>query len=256
MLQIHHLDCLKLVTPINDHVCGHCLLINDGQQLILVDTGIGVKDVLHPLERIGQPLIDMVGYRFDIKQTAFEQIKGLGLDPNGVKHCIITHLDNDHIGGLSDFPNATVHLGSEEMNNYLSGNVRYLKTPLEHQPNIKTYGKSDTYWFGFEARKVDTGTQTEIYLIPLFGHTHGHCGVAISVNNGWLFYVGDAYYMPIEFTQPDHPVHQLAQLRADDNAQRIVTLSKLQKFRETHPEIDMFGYHDIGEFSRYKEPVM
>ena len=42
-------------------------------------------DTLNPIERIGQPLIDMVGYRFDENQTAVRQIKNLGFDPEGVK---------------------------------------------------------------------------------------------------------------------------------------------------------------------------
>jgi hypothetical protein len=31
-----------------------------------------------------------------------------------------------------------------------------------------------------------------MWLVPLFGHTRGHCGVAIRNGSGWLFHVGDA----------------------------------------------------------------
>jgi len=60
-------------------------------------------------------------------------------------------LDNDHIGGLADFPNATVHVGIEEFENYNSGNPRYLKIPLSYNPTIETYKKTNFNWFGFEA---------------------------------------------------------------------------------------------------------
>lgn len=31
-----------------------------------------------------------------------------------------------------------------------------------------------------------------MYLIPLFGHSRGHCGVAIKTSNGWFFHAADA----------------------------------------------------------------
>lgn len=42
MKEIHHLNCVKIISPINDNVCGHCLLVNENGRLILIDTGIGL----------------------------------------------------------------------------------------------------------------------------------------------------------------------------------------------------------------------
>lgn len=253
MKEIYHLNCVKIVSPVNDNVCGHCILIKENDNLILIDTGIGLLDIQQPLERIGQELIDMVGYRFNENQTAIRQIEELGLDPKKVTDCIISHLDNDHIGGLADFPNATVHVGIEEYENYNSGSPRYLKVPLSHNPTIKTYKKSDLNWFGFEARKVATNTETEIFLIPLFGHTLGHCGVALKKDNKWIFYIADAYYMRIELNDSNHPVNQLARMRAEDNDLRLNSLDKIRTLINEHPEIEVFGYHDIEEFRLYEK---
>ena len=252
MTEIHHLDCVKIVSPINDNVCGHCLLVKENDKLILIDTGIGLLDTLNPTERIGQQLIDIVGYRFDENQPAVRQIEKLGLDPKNVTDCIISHLDNDHIGGLADFPKATVHISVEELDNFNLDNQRYLKLTLAHNPTIKTYGKSDLEWFGFEARKIIADIETEIFLVPLFGHTLGHCGIALKTGNKWLFYVADAYYMRVELTDEQHPVNELAKMRADDNNLRVATLDKIRKIVKEHPEIEIFGYHDIEEFKIYK----
>lgn len=252
MTEIHHLNCVKIVSPINDNVCGHCLLLKEDDKLILVDTGIGLLDTLNPIERIGQQLIDIVGYRFDENQTALRQIENLELDPEKVADCIISHLDNDHIGGLADFPNAIVHVGIEEFENFNSGNPRYLKAPLSHNPTIKTYKKSNFDWFGFDARKISADIETGIFLVPLFGHTLGHCGVALKVDNKWLFYIADAYYMRVELNDTNHPVNELAKMRADNNDLRIATVDKIRKLVNDHPEIEVFGYHDIEEFRLYK----
>jgi glyoxylase-like metal-dependent hydrolase (beta-lactamase superfamily II) len=252
MLRVYHLNCLTIVTPANDLVSGHCLLLENKGKLALVDTGIGLSDCLRPTERIGQPLIDMVGYRFDENQTALRQIQALGLDPASVTDCIISHFDNDHIGGLPDFPQATVHAGIEELGNFHSGNPRYLKLPLEHNPTVKAYSQSNVDWFGFEARSVNAGIDAEILLIPLFGHTLGHCGVAVKKIDGtWLLYAGDAYYLRAELTNPGHPVNELAKIRADDNDSRLASVDKIRKLVNAHPGTEFFGYHDIEEFRRF-----
>lgn len=251
MTEIYHLNCVKIVSPYADNVCGHCLLLKQKDRMALIDTGIGLLDSQLPEERIGHELVKITGYQFDENQTAVRQIERLGLNPEHVGDCIISHLDNDHIGGLADFPHATVHVSREEYENYMSGNPRYLKIPLQHNPTIKTYGTSDRLWFGFEARKVVIALDVELLLIPLPGHTLGHCGIAIKNDDKWLFYVADAYYLREELSDMDHPVHELAEMRADDNKLRIDTLEKIRRLMQDHPEIEIFGYHDISEFEHY-----
>lgn len=252
MTKSYHLNCVKIISPVkNRNVCGHCLLFRENDKLILIDTGIGLLDTLNPIERMGQQLIDMVGYRFDENQTAVRQIENLGLDPTNVSDCIISHLDNDHVGGLADFPRATVHVGVEELENFNSGNPRYLKMPLSHNPTIKTYKKSDLDWFGFEARKINADIETEIFLVPLFGHTLGHCGVVLKKEGKWMFYIVDAYYLRVELSDDEHPVNQLAKIRADNNDLRMATLDKIRKLVKEYPEIEIFGCHDIEEFLLY-----
>lgn len=251
MAKIYHLNCVKIVSPINENVCGHCLLLQENNKIILIDTGIGLLDIKNPTERIGQELIDLVGYRFDETQTALRQIENLGLKPENVTDCIISHLDNDHIGGLADFPKAVVHVGVEEFENFNSDNPRYLKTPLSHNPTIRTYGKSNFNWFGFEARKLDVNIETEIFLVPLFGHTSGHCGVAIKTADKWIFYIADAYNIRVELSDDNHPLNELAKVRADNNDLRIATVDKIRKFLNENPEVEIYGYHDIEEFNLY-----
>jgi len=248
MPKIYHLNCVKIVSTVQDNVSGHCLLLQEKDRLVLIDTGIGLLDTQYPQERIGQALIDIVGYRFHEEQAALRQIESLGLDPAAVTDCIISHLDNDHIGGLADFPKARVHVSEEEYASFKGGNPRYLQIPLAHNPTIKTYAKSNADWFGFEARKIEANLETEIYLIPLFGHTLGHCGVALKVGEKWIFYIADAYYLRAELTDSQHPVHELARMRAENNDLRIASLDKICQLLDTHPEIEVFAYHDIEEF--------
>ncbi|MBS0624930.1 MAG: MBL fold metallo-hydrolase [Verrucomicrobia bacterium] len=248
MTKVHHLNCLEIQSPYGRAI-GHCLLVEMANKLILIDAGIGLADTKTPYERIGKQLIDIVGFRFNEEWTAAKQIEKLGFSPKNVTDCIISHLDPDHIGGLVDFPNAKVHMAAEEYENFKSGNPRYLCHQLDHGPEIKTYSKSTQTWFDFEARKVDV--TPEIYLIPLFGHTLGHCGVALKQESKWLFYIGDAYYLKAELQNPKHPVDELATLRADNNEWRNKTLNKIRNFMGANPEVEVFGYHDFEEFKLF-----
>ncbi|MCL8537752.1 MBL fold metallo-hydrolase [Chryseobacterium gallinarum] len=251
MKRIHHLNCVKISIPMNNDVIGHCLLIEEDDNLLLIDTGVGVQDVEHPNERLGAELIEAVGFQLDMERTVFHQIQKLGLEPAHVKDCVLSHLDPDHTGGLADFPHATVHVSTEELINFYSENPRYLQGHLAHHPFVKEYPASDQHWFGLEARKVDASSETEIFLIPLFGHTLGHCGVAIRWEEKWILYVGDAYYLRAELEDEQHPAGELAASRADDNTRRLESMVKIKKLINEHPEIEVFGYHDREEFSKY-----
>ena len=77
-------------------------------------------------------------------------------------------MDNDHIGGIADFPQAAVHVGVEEFDSFNSGNPRYLKLPMAHQPAIKTYAEKPMRWYGFEARKIDIEHQKLKFTSSLF----------------------------------------------------------------------------------------
>lgn len=50
-------------------------------------------------------------------------------------------------------------------------------------------------------------TTHNVFLVPLEGHSRGHCGVAVKIKDGWLFHCGDAYVrdMQIDSEKPRDP---------------------------------------------------
>ncbi len=248
MTAIHHINCGTLVVPSYPTVVCHCLLLQEGERLALIDAGIGLQDVRNPVGRLGQPLIEMAGFQFNEWDTAVRRIEAAGLSPGDVRHVVLTHGDPDHAGGLADFPNAQVHVSEEELAQLTSGHWRYVSTQIAHGPSWKAYGRSARQWFGLEARLVEVGFSSEVLLIPLFGHTLGHCGVAVQQKDRWLLHVGDAYYLRTELTTDDHPVSLIAAQRADDDAQRRASLEHLRRLVRDHgDEVDVIGYHDLTE---------
>lgn len=253
MTKIHHLNCVKIESPMGSAI-GHCLLIEENNKLTLIDSGIGLLECKEPEKRLGKELITSVGFAFDENLTAIMQIEKLGFHPENVENIICSHLDPDHIGGVADFPEAQIHVSKEEYKSFKNGNERYLQQQLSHNPDLKLYETNNTECFGLPARKVDVNLQTtEVFLIPLFGHTLGHCGIGIQLKNQWIFYVGDAYYLRAELEEKYHPVDQLATIRAVDNNLRLESLDKVRGIIKNFGQLEYFGYHDPNEFKNDKD---
>ncbi|WP_410880202.1 MBL fold metallo-hydrolase [Myroides sp. DW712] len=246
-MKVHHLNCVEIQSPTGDRAIGHCVLLETPEKLILLDAGISSIDLAQPTLHFSETLLKEVGFNFEITRSAKEQINNLGLDPTRVTDIVLTHLDCDHSSGLLDFPQATVHVGMEEWTSFTQEEPRYLPFVLQHQPKVRQYTTSQTTWWGLEARRLSLHPALKIALIPLFGHTLGHCGIAFEVNDKAYFYIGDAYYLRVELTDSTHPIHELTKARAADNEQRIQTLTRLMAFVKAHPEVNTFGYHDYSE---------
>lgn len=111
---IHFLNCASLFPYWPRLQAGTLvLLVETNQDLALVDTGLGRHDYEHPT-RMMRDFKNILRIPDDPTQTAIEQVKRLGYQPNDVQHIILTHLHLDHAGGLPDFPRAKVHLYQPE----------------------------------------------------------------------------------------------------------------------------------------------
>jgi glyoxylase-like metal-dependent hydrolase (beta-lactamase superfamily II) len=249
MITIHHLNCGTIQPSPNLRAICHALLLEDKNGLALVDTGVGLLDMQQPAGRLGMELVERIGFVFDEREAAVRQIQALGFKPTDVTHAVLTHADCDHVGGLADMPHLQVHIAAEELASVERGHWRYLPTQFAHGPHWRPHGKSDRTWFGLEARPLPLGLESEVLLIPLFGHTLGHSGVAIQQGDRWLLHTGDAYYLRIELDSDRHPVSRLAAERADDDPARRASIEQLRRLLCDHGnEIEMFCYHDPGEF--------
>lgn len=224
-----------------------CLLLEDAAGLTLIDTGIGVADARDPEGRVGRELIDAAGFVFDEADTAVARLAERGYKPEDVQPVILTHGDPDHAGGLADFPQATVHLSAEERDAISRGSFRYRVPQFAHGVDWRPVERGPARWFGLPARRVPLRLASEVLLVPLFGHTLGHCGVAVQQGDRWVLHVGDAYYLRAEL-DGGHPVSALAAARAEDDAARRASLDELRRLRRDHAgEVELVGYHDPGE---------
>jgi hypothetical protein len=88
MTKIHHLNFGAMraipVDPNSITSC-HCLLLEDSNGLVLIDSGLGLIEMEHPHERFGEQLLNIWGFAIDENLTAVRQLEKLGFNPADVK---------------------------------------------------------------------------------------------------------------------------------------------------------------------------
>jgi glyoxylase-like metal-dependent hydrolase (beta-lactamase superfamily II) len=238
-------------------VC-HSLLIEAADSLVLVDTGFGTDDARDPYRRLGVPFSLALRPKPRVPETAIERVRALGLDPADVRQIAVTHLDLDHAGGLPDFPDAEVPVfGAEQraaLDPGLRERARYRRPHFEHGPRWVTYEGGGDRWLGFESIRIMEGVDAEVALVPLAGHSRGHCAVAVRDSDGWLLHCGDAYFHHDQVAQPSScpPMLRAFQaVTAYDNAARKRNVERLAELAREHgDEVRMFCAHDPADLRR------
>jgi glyoxylase-like metal-dependent hydrolase (beta-lactamase superfamily II) len=267
-MQVHHLSCFTMCPPlgrviINDvgrMVC-HCLLVESSAGLVLVDTGIGKSEQEDLRATLGRRFAAMAGARGDPELAAVRQVVRLGLDPADVRHIIVTHLDLDHAGGIPDFPGAKVHVYQPELDAAraratLLERERYRPHQLAGADLVghPADGEGDD-WYGFRAVRPLPGL-VDIALVPLLGHSRGHCGIAVRARQGWLLHCGDAYFHTGEVAA-GRPRCSLGlrifqRIIATDNTARQANQARLRALARTQgSEVQLFCAHDPREFDAF-----
>jgi glyoxylase-like metal-dependent hydrolase (beta-lactamase superfamily II) len=238
-------------------VC-HCLLAETHDGLALVDTGIGLDDIASPL-RLGRKWVRQCKPRLDPAETAVQQVKALGFSPDDVRHVLLTHLDRDHAGGVPDFPRAKVHVHRTEFDMAVTGRIappggRYITGQWQHGPDWNFYGDDGEDWFGFAGVRALGDREADVLMIPLPGHTLGHCGIAVRGEGKWVLHAGDAYFFHGELEpRPRMPfVLGLFQRRADmDRERRLANLQRLRALKAAHgAEVEIVNSHDPVDYDR------
>jgi glyoxylase-like metal-dependent hydrolase (beta-lactamase superfamily II) len=237
-------------------VC-HVLLVESRAGLVLVDTGLGTGDIADPA-RLGRRWVRQTSPRLELAETALAQVEARGFSRNDVRHVVLTHLDLDHAGGLSDFPHATVHVDAREHAAAVARTIptragRYIDAQWAHGPTWARHDGGGESWFGFSGVRPLADAEPDLLMIPLHGHTPGHTGVAVRGERGWILHAGDAYFFHGQIATP--PVRaplglRYFQRRADtDRAQRILNQERLRALAAAHgDEVTIVNGHDPVDF--------
>ncbi len=236
-MTLHYLNCFTCSArvPSSWHTGTVCILVETTQGLVLIDTGPGRADYLRPpgILRVFQVITRVP---MDADEAAFRQVDRLGFNPDEVRHIVLTHMHFDHCGGLGDFPEATVHVHQRELEAFMGrpeqfSDLAYVRRHVAHRPHFALYADRGESWYGLPA--IALPFEPEMWLVPLPGHTRGHCGVAIRTGAGWHFHVADAGPVALEDYSPAWLVNFVLGPHAD----------RLRAFAAAHPEVRITTGH-------------
>lgn len=273
-VRIHHLNCGTMRPRGRRVISGegglleeanlvcHCLLLETSEGLVLVDTGFGTGDIEDPNTSLGGAFLRRVKPSLDLHETALRQVIDLGYRPRDVRHIVVTHFDPDHLGGLRDFPWAAAHVHAREYQaatHPTTRRERHRYRPIDwsgHQ-NWMIYGaEAGERWLAFEGVQQLRGLPDDLLLVPLFGHTRGHVGVAVASDAGWLLHAGDSYFSRREVAILSHicPARGafLGAITQVDGAARKGNLHRLRELSRSPSHIGVFSAHDAEEFERHR----
>ena len=282
-MRIHHLNCIS-TCPVGGYLmdgrtpgvltrgqlCCHCLLLETAHSgLVLVDTGLGLRDCAEPRTRLSAFFLALLSPDLREEMTAARQIEQLGFRRSDVRHIVLTHLDFDHAGGLDDFPQARVHMLRAVRDDAVAQASWPVRQASPHMmPEERDYAQRqkpwldrqrfrpqqwggsrqrwNVYrpdrgegWFGFDCVNSLQGLPPEVLMVPLPGHTPGHGGVAVRGPEGrWLLQAGDAYFHHREmdlhrpWCTPGLRLYQT--LMEKDRRKRLANQRRLRDLRRRH----------------------
>jgi glyoxylase-like metal-dependent hydrolase (beta-lactamase superfamily II) len=168
-------------------------------------------------------------------------VKRLGFEASDVRHILLTHLDLDHAGGISDFPAAKVHVFESEHSAALTprgaDRRRYIPAQFAHEVDWELYSDSDgEAWNGFKQVRAITGMGGDLALVPLTGHSVGHCAVALRSEKGWLLHCGDGFFHRGDLLNPPEVPWGVRAFQRVVDDERWLRVRNMERLRRLHNE--------------------
>lgn len=173
----------------------YCMVIEHPDGLIVLDTGIATN----ANDRVWFPptmiLVQRAAkFRITRDEEIDTQMHRRGLNPADVRTVILTHLHQDHEGGLHHFANAEFIVSRAEweaaqgMSGRMGGYLNW-RWPADFSPTLIDF--TDGAYANFAASQR---IHDNLVLVPTPGHSAGHLSVVIEHESEPIVFAGDVSY--------------------------------------------------------------
>lgn len=209
-------------------------VIEHPEGILVVDTGIPFDANKPRYFPPFMPLIQRAAV-FDIlpEEQIDRKMQTLGLEPKDVRWVVLTHLHQDHDGGLHHFPNSEIIVSRVEWN-FASGFMGRMNGYLNQRwprglaPTLVDFDGGSYGPFSGHTKLTSTG---DVKLVPTPGHSPGHLSVLLQEDDTTFMFAGDTSYTE------SHLVQLIADGVGTDIEAEIETHRKILTFAAKNPTV-------------------
>lgn len=187
-----------------------------------------------------------------LKKSLKEQLIEQNIQPEEINYIVISHFHADHIGGLSDFPNARFICHQEALKDIrnknrfralLQGVLPALLPKDFYQRTMELGNKAIELEPALHPFKqgFDLFGDRTIIAIPLPGHAKGQIGLYVN-NDQKVFFVADSCWHREAFQDLDFP-SMVTYMIHDNKEQYIQTIKNLHTLHQHNKEISIIPAH-------------
>ncbi len=190
-----------------------CYLVEHRHGLILVDTGLsremspaGVYDKKAAEQALTPQLAAFYRPRVPMGMTAAEQLADRGILPQDLDLVILTHLDPDHVAGLSGLRGAKKILLPEDEYFWSCRTVYKRRQPwkLWMDADItRVFYRGSS--LGPNRWAIDVFGDESLQLVNVPGHTDGQCAVILRERARFVILAADAAFSPRNWREDSVP---------------------------------------------------
>lgn len=207
-----------------------CAVMERADGLVLINAGWSRAQCAFPFDDPGWIFQLATGMDVHAEDALASQLITLGYDPHDVRHVIATDLRMPHIGGVIDFPAATLHTTPAEWRSAMArGSLGgYPHDMSRFADRVRMHAFTSGARLGF-TRSHDVFGDGTVLMLDASGHTAGSLAIAVQLEAGWLVHAGGACLSVSQIAKP--PL--FSRLIAHDRRDQRETIDALERARTT-----------------------
>lgn len=229
----------------------HAYLIAHPQEgPILVDTGINwqqAHDHGDYYRGVAHYLFDEDEYVLDRSQELPTALGQVGYRTDDVTRVVLTHLHEDHVGGLTYLPGVEVVVSREEWENRDQKLFRFIPSvygpSLPSSRDVTVVNPASGPYDSFDSSH-DLTVDGMVKLLPTPGHTPGHVCVLVTLEDHQLLITGDCLYTLRHLANSDVQAFGTRTWAKNQNQ----SIARIAQLKRQYPELILLPMHDHTEY--------